>query len=362
MATPDLFDPIELGPYRLNNRAVMPPMTRSRSPGAVPNAMNVEYYVQRAGAGLIIAESTAISPQGLGWINSPGIFTPQQVRGWRAVTNAVHVAGGHIFMQLWHAGRCSHVSVQEGRAAPVAPSPVQSPGHSNTPHGRLQHSPPRAFDLHEMPGLVEQYRTAARNALAAGFDGVEVHAANGYLLDQFLRDSINRRTDTYGGSPENRVRIVLEVLRAVTDVFGPERVGIRISPTNPYLDMADSDPERLYATLVAGLNEIGLVYLHVVEGATNDAATPPFDFRKLRRLFRGFYIANNKYDLVRANAAIADGHADMISFGRLFVANPDLVQRLRSGGPFNPLNKECLYSGGAAGYVDYPMMAAAATG
>jgi len=359
MAKPDLFTPVALGPYELRNRAVMPPMTRSRSPGAVPNEMNVEYYLQRASAGLIIAESTAISPQGLGWINSPGIFTPAQIVGWRAVTHAVHAKGGTIFMQLWHAGRCSHYSVQPNNQPPVAPSPVQSNGRSNTPLGRVQHSPPRAFELAEMPGLVEQYRTAAQNALAAGFDGVEVHAANGYLLDQFLRDSINRRTDAYGGSPENRVRIVLEIMRAVAGVFGPERVGIRVSPNNSYHDMKDSDPERLYATLAAGLNDIGIVYLHVVEGATNDFPEPPFDFAALRKSFRGRYIANNKYDLARANAAIAQGHADLISFGRLYVANPDLVERLRAGGPFNPLNTEHLYAGEAPGYVDYPMLPAA---
>lgn len=362
MATPDLFTPLQLGPYRLKNRAVMPPMTRSRSPGAVPNAMNVEYYVQRASAGLIIAESTAISPQGLGWINSPGIFTPEQVKGWRTVTDAVHARGGTIFMQLWHAGRNSHVSVQPNNEPPVAPSPIQSEARSATPHGREQHSPPRAFRTDEMPGLVAQYRTAAQNALAAGFDGVEVHAANGYLLDQFLRANTNQRTDAYGGSPENRVRIVLEVLTAVTGVFGRERVGIRISPTNPYNGMGDPDPALLYATLIAGLNDIGIVYLHTVEGATNpDLKAEPFDYRALRKSFRGLSIANNGYTLARANAAIAEGHADLVSFGKLFVANPDLVQRLKAGGPFNPLNTEHLYAGGAEGYVDYPALAAVRT-
>jgi N-ethylmaleimide reductase len=308
----------------------------------------------------VIAESTAISPQGLGWINSPGIFTREQVDGWRVVTKAVHAGGGTIFMQLWHAGRNSHFSVQPGGQAPVAPSPIQSQARSATPRGREPHSPPRAFETSEMPDLVAQYRTAAQNALIAGFDGVEVHAANGYLLDQFLRANTNQRTDAYGGSPEKRARIVFEILEAVAQVFGRERVGIRVSPTNPYNGMGDPDPALLYATLARGLNDIGIVYMHVVEGASNPGlVAESFDFPALRKSFRGRYIANNGYDLARANAALAEGHADLISFGRLFVANPDLVHRLRIGGPFNPINNEHLYAGYIEGYLDYPALAQA---
>jgi N-ethylmaleimide reductase len=356
----DLFDPVQLGPYLLNNRAVMPPMTRSRSPGGVPNAMNVAYYAQRAGAGLIVVESTAISAEGLGWINSPGIYTPEQIAGWRQVTDAVHAAGGRIFMQLWHAGRCSHVSVQPNGQAPVAPSAIPSRARSNTPLGRLEHSPPRALETEEIPRLIADYCIAARNAMQAGFDGVEVHAANGYLLDQFLRESTNHRSDAYGGSPERRVRLICEVVSAVCGVYGRERVGLRISPTNPYGDMADSDPATLYATLVAGLNEIGPAYLHMVEGSTDpNAVQAPFDYRKLSAQFEGLIIANNGYTLERARSALAEGHADLISFGRLYVANPDLVERLRAGGPFNPLNTADLYQGAARGYVDYPTLAQA---
>ena len=357
MTSPDLFDPFQLGPYRLKNRAVMSPMTRSRSPGAVPNRMNEAYYAQRAGAGLIIVESTAVTAQGLGWINSPGIFTADQIRGWRGVTEAVHAAGSRIFMQLWHAGRCSHVSVLPGGQSPIAPSVVPSRGRSNTLLGRVQHSPPRALELGEMPQLVEQYCRAAENALAAGFDGVEIHAANGYLLDQFLRDSTNHRTDAYGGTPENRSRIVWEIARGVAKVCGRERVGLRVSPTNTHHDMSDSDPEALYLTLATGLNDIGPVYLHVVEGATPPGAPQlPFDYDRLRRTFRGNYIANNGYTLERARHALATGHADLVAFGRLYVANPDLVERLRRGAPLNPLRSEGLYDGDMHGYIDYPTL------
>jgi len=350
-----LLEPYRLGPYLLKNRVVMSPMTRSRSPGEVPNELNAEYYAQRAGAGLIVVESTAISAQGLGWIDSPGVYTPEQIRGWRRVTDAVHARHGRIFVQLWHTGRCSHVSVQPGGQSPVAPSVVPSRGRSRTPLGRLEHSPPRAIELHEIPGIIDQYRRAAANALEAGFDGVEVHGGNGYLLDQFLRDCTNRRTDAYGGSVENRSRMVWDVMRAVAQVCGRDRVGIRISPTNTHHDMSDSDPERLFFTAVLGLNEIGPVYLHVVEGATPPGAPQyPFDYRKLRTLFRGTYIANYGYTLERAGAALAEGHADMFAFGRLYIANPDLVERFRSGTALSTPDPATLYDGGAHGYTDYP--------
>ncbi len=338
----------------------MSPMTRNRSPGEVPNQLNAQYYAQRASAGLIVTESTAISPQGLGWIDSPGIYSREQISGWQAVTDAVHARDGRIFVQLWHTGRCSHVSVQPGGQAPVAPSVVPSRGRSRTPGGRLEHSVPRALELEELPGIVEQYRQAAANALTAGFDGVEVHAGNGYLLDQFLRDCTNRRSDLYGGSAHNRCRLMWEVLRAVAQECGRDRVGVRISPTNPHHDMADSDPESLFFTAVAGLNDIAPVYLHVVEGATAPgAAQIRFDYGKLRSLFSGIYIANNGYTGERAAQALAHRTADMFAFGRFYVANPDLVERLRVGARLNPVDPETLYDGGVRGYTDYPLLATA---
>ncbi|MGZ5897533.1 MAG: oxidoreductase, partial [Xanthobacteraceae bacterium] len=273
-----------------------------------------------------------------------------------------HARNSRIFMQLWHAGRCSHVLMQPDGQLPIAPSVVPSSGRSNTSEGRFQHSPPRALELSEMPSLVDQYRRAAENALAAGFDGVEIHAGNGYLLDQFLRDSTNRRTDAYGGSPENRCRIVWEVVRAVSEICGRERVGLRISPTNTHHNMSDADPETLYFTLATGLNDIRPVYMHVVEGATPPGAPQlPFDYRKLRSIFRGIYIANNGYTLERVRRALAEGSADMFAFGRLFIANPDLVERLRIGAPLNELQTDALYEGDARGYVDYPAMESVAS-
>ena len=356
--TRSLLEPVRLGPYVLKNRIVMSPMTRNRSPGEVPNQLNAEYYAQRASAGLIVTESTAISPQALGWIDSPGIYSREQISGWQAVTDAVHARGGRIFVQLWHTGRCSHVCIQPGGQAPVAPSAVPSRGRSRTPAGRLEHSPPRALEADELPGIVAQYRQAAANALAAGFDGVEVHAGNGYLLDQFLRDCTNRRMDAYGGSAHNRCRLMWEVLRAVAQECGRDRVGVRISPTNPHHDMVDSDPETLFFTAVAGLNEIAPVYLHVVEGATAPGAPPiPFDYRKLRSLFDGIYIANNGYTRERALQALGERTADMFAFGRFYVANPDLAERLCVGASLNALNPETLYNGGVRGYTDYPPLA-----
>jgi N-ethylmaleimide reductase len=362
MASNALLEPFRLGPYLLNNRVVMSPMTRSRSPGEVPNRMNAEYYAQRANAGLIVVESTAISAQGLGWIDSPGVYTREQIRGWRVVTDAVHERDGRIFVQLWHTGRCSHVSVQPDGRAPVAPSVVPSAGRSRTPLGRVEHSPPRALERHELPGIVDQYRQAAANALEAGFDGIEVHAGNGYLLDQFLRDCTNRRTDDYGGSARNRARLMWDVMRAVANECGRERVGVRISPTNTHHNMSDSDPEDLFFTAVSGLNDIGPAYLHVVEGATPAGAPQiPFDFRRLRSMFAGTYIANFGYTQERARAALAEGHADLFAFGRLYIANPDLVERFRIGAPLNTLDTNTLYDGGARGYTDYPFLAVPAT-
>jgi len=358
VADSDLFEPIQIGPYRLKNRIAMAAMTRNRAPGEIPGPMMVEYYAQRAGAGIIFAESTAISEQGLGWRDTPGIFNDAQVAGWKAVTDAVHARGGHIFLQMWHCGRCSHPEVRPDGSVPVAPSAVQSPATVFAPSGRIRHAVPRAIETDEIAGVVAQYRAAAANARRAGFDGVEVHAGNGYLIDQFLQDSTNRRTDRYGGSIENRTRILWEVLEAVVGVWGSDRVGIHISPTNVHHGISDSDPEKLFAVVTEGLNGFNLAYLNVVEGATDPTEKEvPFDWKRLRRAYRGPYIANNNYDLARAHAARRDGHADMISFGRLFIANPDLVERFRRGAPLNKLVPGTIIAPGAAGLTDYPALA-----
>ncbi len=360
-AATDLFDPVQLGPYRLRNRVVMAPLTRSRAqPGDVPSPLAPEYYGQRASAGLIIAEATQISPQGKGYAWTPGIYDAAQVEGWRAVTGAVHAQGGRIFLQLWHVGRISHPSLQPGHALPVAPSAIAPLGKAFTEAGFVAFVVPRALETGEIPGIVEDYRRAARNALAADFDGVEIHAANGYLLEQFLRDSSNRRSDRYGGSRENRARLLLEVAEAVVGVWGGERVGVRLSPVSPANDLGpDSDPQATYSHAVAALNAFNLVYLHVVEGATQGPREVPngFDLQVLRRLFKGLYIANNGYDLALAAEARRHNLADLIAFGRPFISNPDLVERLRTGAALNPLDRNTLYGGGVKGYTDYPSLA-----
>jgi len=353
----DLFDPIQVGRYRLPNRIVMAAMTRNRSPDEIPGDLNVEYYGQRAGAGLIVAESTAISEQGLGWRDSPGIYTPSMVAGWKRVTDAVHAKGGHTFLQLWHCGRCTHVDWRPGNTHPVAPSAIRSIGGMTMAGTWTQHGEPRGLTLEEIPSVVAQYKQATLNALAAGFDGVEVHAGNGYLIDQFLQDASNQRADRYGGSIENRCRILWEVLDAVVAVAGADRVGIHISPTNVHHGISDSDPEKLFAVVTDGLNRYGLAYLNVVEGATDPTEKEiPFDWARLRKRFHGVYIANNNYDLAKARAAVQSGRADMASFGRLYIANPDLVERFRKGAPLNPLQGPTIIAPGAAGYTDYPSL------
>jgi N-ethylmaleimide reductase len=361
----DLFDAVQLGPFELRNRIVMAPLTRARAQaGDVPSPLAPEYYRQRAGAGLIIAEATQISPQGKGYAWTPGIYGPAHVEGWRAVTEAIHAANGRIFLQLWHVGRISHPSLQLDHRLPVAPSAIAPQGKAFTETGFLPYVTPRALETEEIPGIVEDYRRAAQNALAAGFDGVEIHAANGYLIEQFIRDSTNKRTDRYGGARENRARFLLEVAEAVAGVWGGERVGVRLSPISPSNDLGpDSDPEATYSHVVAQLNALGLVYIHVIEGATQGPREVPngFDLQRLRRLFNGRYIANNGYDLALATAARRRNLADLIAFGRPFIANPDLVERLRIGAPLSPLDRKTLYGGGAHGYVDYPTMAQAET-
>ena len=360
VAETDLFDPVQLGPYRLANRIVMAPLTRARAQGAdVPNPLAVEYYAQRADAGLLISEATQISPQGKGYAWTPGIYSAAQVEAWSAVTRAVHARGGRIFLQLWHVGRISHPSLQQGGVLPVAPSAIAPQGKAFTETGFVPYVTPRALATGEMPGIVEDYRRAAENALAAGFDGVEIHAANGYLLEQFLRDSTNKRTDRYGGSRENRARLLLEVAAAVVGVWGGARVGIRLSPVSPSNDLGpDSDPEATYSHLAAALAPLRLVYMHVIEGATQGPREVPngFDLQVLRRLFRGLYIANNGYDLALAQEARRRSLADLIAFGRPFIANPDLVERLKTGAPLNELDRKTLYGGDAKGYTDYPTL------
>jgi len=357
----DLFLPVRLGPCELANRIVMAPLTRSRAGvDGVPCPLMGDYYAQRASAGLIITEGANVSPQGRGYAFTPGLYDAAQVAGWRQVTDAVHARGGHIFPQLWHVGRISHPSLQPGGVLPVAPSAVRPEATSYTGAGFEPCVTPRELEIAEIAGIVEQYRRAARNALAAGFDGVEIHAANGYLLEQFLRDSTNRRTDAYGGSREHRARLLLEVTAAAADVCGGERVGIRLSPLSPVNGAAlDSDPAATYGYVVAELNALGVAYIHVIEGVTQGPREVPggFDLQRLRRSFGGLYMANNGYDLVLAQEARRRDRADLVSFGRLYIANPDLVERLRTGAPLNVPDRGSFFGGGAAGYTDYPTLA-----
>ncbi|PDS48532.1 alkene reductase [Rhizobium anhuiense] len=360
MTEKTLFEPYALGGIKLSNRIVMAPLTRNRAgPGFVPGDLTVEYYAQRASAGLIVSEATQISQQGQGYQDTPGIYTQAQIDGWRKVTDAVHAKGGHIFLQLWHVGRISHVDLQPGRKAPVAPSAIRAETKTFVNNAFVDVSEPRALELDEIPGIVEDFRRASANAIAAGFDGVEVHGANGYLLDQFAKDGSNRRTDTYGGSIENRARLILEVTAAVVKEIGVNRAGIRISPVSPANAISTSEPQAQFDYIVEKLNDLGIVYLHVVEGATGGPRdVAPFDFESLRRKFTGTYIANNGYDLDLATLHLAKDKADLFAFGKPFIANPDLVERLKTGAPLASLDPAKLYGGGAAGYTDYPTLAA----
>ena len=359
---PDLFTPFQLGPYSLANRMVMAPLTRNRAgPGGVPQALNAAYYAQRASAALIVTEASQISPQGLGYPNTPGIHEPEQVAGWRRVTEAVRARDGRIFLQLWHVGRISHPTLQPGGALPVAPSAIRPEGQAVTPDGPRDFATPRALALAEIPGIIEQYRRAARNALSAGFDGVEVHAANGYLLDQFLRDGSNRRDDAYGGPIANRARLLLEVTEAVAKVWGANRVGVRVSPVNSFNSMSDTDPDATFGHVTRALNRFGLAYLHVVERDFSDRVPEPsYDRRRLRAAFDGPYIASGGYDRLRGDWALASGGADLVAFGKHFLANPDLPERFRKHAPLNPPDPATFYGGDGRGYTDYPALDAAA--
>lgn len=347
-----LFAPALLGSMPLQNRIVMAPLTRSRAAsGNVPHELNARYYAQRASAGLIISEATQISPQGQGYPKTPGIHSEAQIAGWRMVTKAVHEHGGKIFLQLWHVGRISHPLTLGSGELPVAPSAIKPAGEIYTDQGMQQFVTPRALATNEIPALIEEFRRAAANAKEAGFDGVEIHGANGYLIDQFLRDGTNKRHDAYGGSVENRARLLREVTEAVLSVWEPGQVGVRISPTNPFNDIADSNPQATFESVVLQLNQYGLGYLHVVEDRTDG-----FDYHKLRHIFNGAYMANGGYERDSAIDAIETEQADFIAFGKLFIANPDLPERLRLDTGFNPAREESFYAGGAEGYDDYPTL------
>ncbi|MEW6478462.1 MAG: alkene reductase [Pseudomonadota bacterium] len=362
-----LFDPIQAGDIALANRIVMAPLTRNRAPGAVPTPLMATYYTQRASAGLLITEATAISHQGQGYADVPGLYAPEQVAGWKAVTASVHAAGGKIVTQLWHVGRVSHTELQPGGGAPVAPSALTAKTKTVLLKDGgavfVDTSEPRALRLDELPGIVDDYRRAALAAIEAGFDGVEVHAANGYLLDQFLKTGANQRTDAYGGSIENRARLLVEVMQAVTAAIGGGRVGIRLSPVTPANDIVDADPQPLFDHVVRQLAPLGLAYVHVIEGATGgprELPDRPFDYAALKAAYRaaggtGAWMVNNGYDLPLAQQALAGG-ADLVAFGKAYIANPDLVARLKAGGPFNEPDKMTFYGGGEKGYTDYPTL------
>jgi len=358
---PSLFDPIKIGDIPLSNRIVMAPLTRNRAiDGLQPGPLTVEYYRQRATAGLIISEASQISPMAQGYVDTPGIYSPEQVAAWRQVTNAVHTAGGRIVIQLWHVGRISHTSLLPEGAAPVSSTSRQSNAMTFTREGFVPVSAPRALRDDELPGLVADYVTAAQNAIDAGFDGVEIHAANTYLLEQFLRDSINDRSGPYGGSIANRARLLVEVVQAVTQKVGAGRTGVRLSPMTTFGNTAplDSNPQALYNHVVEQLAQFKLAYLHVIEGETGGARQPdaatPFDYAALRSRWPGSWMINNGYSRTDAIDSIASGKVDLVAFGRPFISNPDLVRRLRENAPLNELRADKMYGGGAEGYIDYP--------
>lgn len=354
-----LFQPYQLGSLTLANRFVMAPLTRNRAgAGLVPSEFAATYYAQRASAGLIITEATQVSPQAQGYQDTPGLYTQAQINGWRKVTDAVHAKGGKIFVQLWHVGRISHVDLQPNGAAPVAPSAIRAETKVFVNNGFADTSEPRALALDEIPVIIKDFRQAAANAMKAGFDGVEVHGANGYLLEQFLKDGANQRTDAYGGSVENRARLLLEVTAAVSKEIGAKRTGVRISPVSPANAISISNPQEQYDYVADELNKLGIVYLHVVEGATGGPRDiAPFNYGSLRQRFKNTYMANNGYNTELASAHLAEGKADLFALGRPFISNPDLVERLKTGAVLNALDGTTLYGGGAKGYTDYPTLA-----
>jgi N-ethylmaleimide reductase len=357
-----LFRAVTAGEIQLANRIVMAPLTRNRAtPGTdAPRDINVEYYRQRASAGLIVSEGSQISRQGQGYAWTPGIYTDEQVAGWKKVTDAVHRAGGRIVIQIWHVGRVSHVSLQLNGEAPVGPSAIPAKTRTYVESGFTEVSQPRALELDEIPGIVADFARATARAREAGFDGVEIHGANGYLLDQFMKDGANLRTDRYGGSIENRARLTLEIAEAAAKAWSPGRVGIRLSPVTPANGITDTAPQPLFEHVARRLGELKLAFIHVIEGATGGPRDNlPFDYAALKQAFGGTYIANNGYTRDLAIDAVASSRADAVAFGKAFISNPDLVERLRTGAPLNEWDQTTFYGGGARGYTDYPTLAAA---
>ena len=362
-----LFDPIKIGDLTLPNRIIMAPLTRMRSqqPGNIPTALNAEYYAQRASAGLIISEATQITPQGQGYPATPGIHSAEQIAGWKLVTDAVHQKGGRIFLQLWHVGRISHSSLQPGGALPVAPSAIAAQ-NSGTFTADWKPTPiltPRALETSEIPGIVADFKQAAENTKAAGFDGVEVHGANGYLPDQFLQDGSNHRTDQYGGSIENRARFLLDIVDAVIGVWGHNRVGVRLSPYGTFSDMKDSNPIALFTHVLEQLSKRHIAFVDLIEPRSSNAGAKDgnnpdaIDAAKtFRKAFSGNLISAGGYDAKMAMDAVQGGHVDAVAFGRWFIANPDLVERIKIGAAFNPYDRKTFYGGGEKGYTDYPML------
>lgn len=356
----NLFDPLDLGGLRLRNRVFMAPLTRNRAqPDGVPGPLAATYYQQRSSAGLIVTEATQISAMGKGYINTPGIYLPEHVAAWRKIVDAVHDKGGHIFLQLWHVGRISHTSLLPGGDSPVAPSAIQAQAKTFTSEGLVDVSAPRALTLSEIRATIQDYKTAAAHAKSAGFDGVEIHAANGYLIDQFLQSGTNKRTDDYGGSVANRVRFLSDVAQAVSEVWTPSRIGVRLSPRGTFNDMSDHDPESTFMAAVAAMAAAGLGYLHVVEASPGDTPpTPEFAalFARMRQRWPRVYLANGGFDGLSGEAAVNHGRADAIAYGRGFIANPDLPERLRQKSALNELDPASLYGGTEKGYTDYPFL------
>ncbi|SEP07789.1 alkene reductase [Aquisalimonas asiatica] len=359
-----LFDTVTLGDLTLPNRIIMSPLTRARAsqPGDVPSDMNATYYAQRASAGLIISEATQVCPEGKGYAFTPGIYSSEQVRGWRKVTDAVHEAGGRIHAQLWHVGRISHNELQPGGASPVAPSAITPEGSQvfiSAESGMVDVPQPRALETEEIPKVVEQFRQGAENAREAGFDGIEIHAANGYLLDQFLRTGSNQRTDEYGGSVENRVRFPLMVVEAVKQVWPTARIGVRVTPTGSFNSMYDEDPHTTFEAFARGLDEAGIAYLEVVEDSfqgNHEEGRPESVLKAIRNAFSGTYIGNGAYSRDEAIERIQAGYCDLVSFGRPMIANPDLVERFRQNAPLNRWDDSTFYGGDERGYIDYPTL------
>ena len=361
--TTNLFSPVQLGAYTLPNRILMAPMTRLRAVNSIPNSLMATYYAQRASAGLIISECAMVSPLSNGYMNCPGIYLSEQVEAWKQITEAVHHKGGKIFLQLWHSGRVAHPALLNGEL-PVAPSAVAAPGTLHTPIGKVNIDTPRALETEEIPEIVAQFRIGAENAMKAGFDGVELHGAFGYLIDQFLQDGSNQRSDIYGGSMENRARFLLEVMDAVTSVWGSDRVGIKLSPSNTFYGMQDSNPKATFSYVIDTLNRYNLAYIHLMEPNEQDLATREVLNRVLpifRPIYQGTIITNGGYDKSKGNAVIAAGDADLVSFGKLFISNPDLPQRFAVNAELNAPNPKTFYGIGdkdlEQGYTDYPALA-----